>query len=404
MLCLGNHESSLVEGLYVELRPHHGMRCFRCALVPCTNVVAVIRYELKVSIVDYPFSFLAESARHAYIFAGTAVNSSHYMLQVLCPSALLRYTSSFAGHCPLTLPRAILMDSFNTAPTFGSPAGNKRLRDDDQESEEPLRKFARPTLNLTADGSELWPQDSVISTPTAQSSQLYHQQHKYDSDEQSSMISEPGSPQDISMSSEDEDMDQTSLSQSPDDLSKPNPSSPWRERVQSRNRVSTPFTTTRRSPMSVRTNKIQQHIRSRHPQEIMSSDGHLEVPSPIDEDEVTTPPSAAAAEAAGSQLSMLSVNDMDIEGSADLPTITLHPARSSTFASESTPEFEPMDGGTEQVLVAKRRQRSGAQSNGSVSPAHRSESAGPRGFSMGFRADCEKCRMRVPGHMSHFTV
>lgn len=24
------------------------------------------------------------------------------------------------------------------------------------------------------------------------------------------------------------------------------------------------------------------------------------------------------------------------------------------------------------------------------------------GFRMGFRADCEKCRMRVPGHYSHY--
>lgn len=28
--------------------------------------------------------------------------------------------------------------------------------------------------------------------------------------------------------------------------------------------------------------------------------------------------------------------------------------------------------------------------------------AGPRrGFSMGYRSDCEKCRMKVPGHFSH---
>lgn len=24
-----------------------------------------------------------------------------------------------------------------------------------------------------------------------------------------------------------------------------------------------------------------------------------------------------------------------------------------------------------------------------------------RGFSMGYRSDCEKCRLRVPGHFSH---
>jgi hypothetical protein len=27
--------------------------------------------------------------------------------------------------------------------------------------------------------------------------------------------------------------------------------------------------------------------------------------------------------------------------------------------------------------------------------------AGKRGFSMGYRADCERCRMKVPGHFSH---
>lgn len=290
------------------------------------------------------------------------------------------------------------MASLNAASRFASPASVKRQRDDDDDKpEEPLRKFARPTLNLTDDG-EVWPHDSVTNTPTVSSS-LYHEQRKYDSDEQSSMISEPGSPQDISMSSEDEDGDPTTFSHSPDDM-KPSPSSPWRERVQNRNRVSTPFAPTRRSPMSVRTTGPQQHIRSRHPQEIMSSEPHLEVPSPIDEDEVPTPPSA---EAAGSQLSMLSVNDMEVESTADLPTITLHPARSSTFVLESTPEFEPMDSGADQVLVTKRRQRSGAQSNGSVSPA-RGDSTGPRGFSMGFRADCDKCQMRIPGHMSHFTA
>jgi hypothetical protein len=27
-----------------------------------------------------------------------------------------------------------------------------------------------------------------------------------------------------------------------------------------------------------------------------------------------------------------------------------------------------------------------------------------RGFSMGYRSDCEKCRMRVPGHFSHVII
>jgi hypothetical protein len=28
--------------------------------------------------------------------------------------------------------------------------------------------------------------------------------------------------------------------------------------------------------------------------------------------------------------------------------------------------------------------------------------ANKRGISMGYRPDCEKCRLKVPGHMNHF--
>jgi hypothetical protein len=177
-----------------------------------------------------------------------------------------------------------------------------------------------------------------------------------------------------------------------------------------RDRVATPFTHTSRPgsrPLQLRTAMgPRQHVRSRHPQENMSD--HLEVPSPIDEDEAQTPPSAA--EAAGSQLSMLSVNDMDIEPAAELPSITVNPARNNS----ASPNLEAMEammdsGGDAGMTVRKQRQRSGAQSNGSVSPVRLGAgdhdmggTSGKRGFSMGYRADCEKCRMKVPGHYNHF--
>ena len=170
----------------------------------------------------------------------------------------------------------------------------------------------------------------------------------------------------------------------------------------------------------------KQHIRRRHPQEITSgfSSDHLEVPSPTDEDEVPTPPSAA--EAAGSQLSMLTVNDMDVE-LPGVPAITrldrlgredrASPRRlvtdfSNAMDEDPDPSGAPESGG---LLVRKQRQRSGALSEGnglksSPSPVRGAPEqlqnamgvGGKRGFSMGFRADCEKCRMRVPGHMNHF--
>lgn len=309
---------------------------------------------------------------------------------------------------------------------YAHSAGTKRGREDDdvgfsQGSRGLLSKKVRPTLNASGQPeTEPWQHDSVINTPTVSS----QQQRKYDSDDQSSMVSEPGSPQDMADSSADDDMemdldDVPTFSNSPDNrFTKPSSpaagGSPWRERMQRRNRVATPFGPSARQPISLRTG-VKQHVRSRHPQELGAD--HLEVPSPVDEDEVPTPPSAA--EAAGSQLSMLSVNDMDIETPDHLPAITVDPARSlqlDEYADprggdmRDSPGLDPMDrGGPEHVMVRKQRQRSGAQSNGSASPGRLG--AGPdmggmggvkRGLSMGYRADCEKCRMHVPGHMNHF--
>ena len=235
---------------------------------------------------------------------------------------------------------------------------------------------------------------------------------KYDSDDHSSMMSEPGSPQDISMSS-DEDMDEDLLSHSPDGpFGGKLPSSPWQARMQA-NRVPTPILPSPRA--TGRPPHLRTHVRSRHPQEINSSSfaDHLEVPSPIDEDEVPTPPSAA--EAAGSQLSMLSVNDMDLEPRSDVPTISIDPSQTLPFnehversreSEYAVEDFGRMDSNSmldAGHIVRKQRARSGALSNGGGSPAPGSgEPSNRRGFHMGFRADCEKCRMRIPGHMNHF--
>lgn len=254
----------------------------------------------------------------------------------------------------------------------------------------------------------------------------------YDSDDQDSMASEYGSAQDVAMSSDDEMM-QT------DDATTPivpcYDARAWQSipaRIQQTHRVPTPILPPLSSPssrpgyraMQVRTN-MKHHVRHRHPQEIFSNSSDLlEVPSPVDEDEVPTPPSAA--EAAGSQLSMLTVNDMDIEAShAALPTIAVDPSQALPFAahvprsfeadSAIADGFEPMEGSDSLgagLVVRKQRARSGALSSGhgSSSPS-RADAGRPdlycngaarRGFSLGFRADCEKCQMRVPGHMNHF--
>ncbi|KAK3115872.1 hypothetical protein LTR53_004372 [Teratosphaeriaceae sp. CCFEE 6253] len=281
-----------------------------------------------------------------------------------------------------------------------------------------LSKKARPTLDANGrPDHEPWQHDSVINTPTTSSQKL-----KYDSDDQSSMVSEPGSPQEMADSSADEmeiEMEGATFSQSPEDVFSPPRSrglqsgSPWRERVRTRDRVATPFTHSSRQgtrPLQLTTG-IKQHVRHRHPQENINSD-HLEVPSPIDEDEAQTPPSAA--EAAGSQLSMLSVNDMDIEPAADLPSITVESARNFQYdGADDSPGLATPDGLTPMEtrgsgdMVRKQRPRSGAQSNGSASPVRlpsERDMGFRRGFSMGYREDCEKCRMRVPGHMNHFVV
>lgn len=214
------------------------------------------------------------------------------------------------------------------------------------------------------------------------------------------------------MDDEDMDMDDGTFSQSPEDEFLPRPhaasSAILGQRLQM-NRVPTPMVPMRpgASPDRIRTG-FKQHVRRRHPQEYSASSDLLEVPSPIDEDEVPTPPSAA--EAAGSQLSMLSVSDVDMAGSDGVPRISIDPARPNYTHTgpnadlDSAIDSEPMDYGSNNIIVRKQRQRSGALSSGNspvrTTPATTTNKRG--GFSMGYRADCEKCRLRVPGHMNHF--
>ncbi|GAB7363158.1 hypothetical protein MBLNU230_g3442t1 [Neophaeotheca triangularis] len=272
-----------------------------------------------------------------------------------------------------------------------------------------MSQKARPT---TTPGTEQqpWQTDSALNTPDVT---LMYQQDGDESDSHSSMVSEAGSNhEDVTMSDDDEPMDASTFSAS-SDLQSQHPATPqnlWRTRVQS-NRVATPIMPPRPGarPLQASPGAIKQHVRARHPQENLSSDaGRPEIPSPIDEDEVPTPPSASAAEAAGSQLSMLSVNDMDMED-AGVESPFPEPEQGLQIG-RSRDRDEAVDTTRSDVVrVQKQRQRSGAMSGGENSPARGGPmgldgglTGGKRGFSMGYRSDCEKCRLRVPGHMNHF--
>jgi hypothetical protein len=240
------------------------------------------------------------------------------------------------------------------------------------------------------------------------------------------MVSEPGSPQDIAMSTDDEEMaddsavfsQARSVSPLSNHASELTTSNTWRALLlQRENRVPTPILPPSRPsirPVQLHGEGARQHVRQRHPQEnISSSSDHLEVPSPIDEDEVPTPPSAA--EAAGSQLSMLTVNDMEVEPRVKtrLPSISIDTSETLRFPhtgderdvfdmDSAIVDDNAMDSANEgrepRLIVRRQRQRSGALSSGQGSP----QPLPKRGLSLGFRADCEKCRNRVPGHFNHF--
>lgn len=300
----------------------------------------------------------------------------------------------------------------------------KRRRSSDADGHgrdvQPLDKKARPTLGpATSSSDSLWQPHDLYSSP---SRSFHSQQNKYDSDDQSSMLSEPGSPQVLSADEEDidmmsEDSDSAAYSQprarSPGFSSSPLHTS-WKSRHRTTNRIPTPM-----MPPRPKTSPIQTHIRRRHPQETLGGE-RLDVPSPIDEDEVPTPPSAA--EAAGSQLELLTVSDVEMQGVErsdgveHLPQIAV--SHSETAISQ-VPNSS-FANGPGSMMVRKQRQRSGALSAAGYGSPMRGASldgsnmvtmsstddpnagGNKRGISMGYRPDCEKCRLKVPGHMNHF--
>lgn len=237
------------------------------------------------------------------------------------------------------------------------------------------------------------------------------------------MLSEPGSPQVLSADEEDVDMmsddsDSAAYSQPTARTRSPGFSSgplraPWKTRAQAGNRIPTPM-----NPRP-QTSPVQSHVRRRHPQENHAGE-RLDVPSPIDEDEVPTPPSAA--EAAGSQLQLLSVSDVEMQGAEGgdeyghstehIPQIAGSPSQSDAAQTPNSPFAH----GPGSMMVRKQRQRSGALSaagygspmrdaSAYLSTTHEGDpnsAANKRGISMGYRPDCEKCRLKVPGHMNHF--
>lgn len=224
---------------------------------------------------------------------------------------------------------------------------------------------------------------------------------KYDSDDQSSMVSEPGSEPALSQVSEED----VAMLSSDDDA----PKIRGRPVLSRSNAERSVVAQVPRAPTPVMSPKMTNgtlsgHVRARHPQEHASSD-RIDVPSPIDEDEVPTPPSAA--EAAGSQLEMLSVNDVEMSTGDDLPTITVGSERSMQLDGTESNQFDQIEGTPDMTLMRKTRARSGALSAGEGSPMRDRAGSGSdgftskRGFSMGYRADCEKCQQKVPGHMNH---
>lgn len=214
-----------------------------------------------------------------------------------------------------------------------------------------------------------------------------HNDQKFGNESPASNVSDAGSSTDINMDSDDEAEDaeeefRMTLSHSPED------SSLWSMRPSLRqiksvsqhqpsSRVATPmvFNTARPRPAPLQTSFGQTpdsmgHSNASNNVPISKPTTIADrLPSPIDEDEPHTPTTAA-----GSQLSLLTVNDMDID-----------------VETPSTPG--PRSSNLDAVVVRKQRQRSGA---------FISTPDAARKLSMGYRDDCEKCRSRVPGHLNHF--
>ena len=119
------------------------------------------------------------------------------------------------------------------------------------------------------------------------------------------------------------------------------------------------------------------------------------LPSPIHED---------AMEIADSQLSRLSFHSVD-DGPMSMD-LGLGLDTSISNAHIDTRVDSGIDPGPASEmpvipLVRKGRARSGAISSSPDTPRSWHGLSGRR-FFMGYREDCEKCRMKIPGHFAHF--
>ena len=117
------------------------------------------------------------------------------------------------------------------------------------------------------------------------------------------------------------------------------------------------------------------------------------LPSPISEGD----PDALA----GGRLARLSVvgdDAMDFESGEAVKSVATSPTKIDVNTQDSaivqTSSVEPLNPARTDLPAA----------TGSTHERRRSLTApsDKRRFSMGYRDDCEKCRMRVPGHFSHF--
>jgi len=111
------------------------------------------------------------------------------------------------------------------------------------------------------------------------------------------------------------------------------------------------------------------------------------LPSPIHED---------AMEIADSQLSRLSFHG------DDGPASTMDLGLDTSVGVRPAPRVDSAVDATAPVPLARKgRARSGAISASPDAPRSWHGLAGRR-FFMGYREDCEKCRMKIPGHFAHF--
>lgn len=110
------------------------------------------------------------------------------------------------------------------------------------------------------------------------------------------------------------------------------------------------------------------------------------MPSPINEDSMET------SDLPSSQLSRLSVSQDSMDVDDAVWSQSSHYPSSDSLPWDNIPPTPTTPGGR------TGRARSGAFSSASTTP----QDKGGRRVVFGYREDCEKCRMRFPGHFAHF--